>query len=948
MRFTRRSRLAAAAAILAFALPLLARAADRQPQVPDLQVEKYTLPNGLDVILLEDHTTPVVGVNIWYKVGSKNEKLGRTGFAHLFEHLMFQGSKHHDKEYFAPIEKLGAQINGSTNTDRTNYFETLPSNALELALWLESDRMGFLLATLTQQKLDNQRDVVKNERRQRVDNVPYGQSMEKMLEAMYPAGHPYHHSVIGSMADLSAASRGDVSAFFQSYYTPNNASLAIVGDFKPAEAKQLVEKYFGPIPRGPEVDKLPPNVPKLETSKHVTMTDRVSLPRVQLAWPTVELGHPDEHALGVLAAVLGQLPKENRLYRTLVFEKQRAVSATASDRSSALAGTFEVMITARPGQALDELVTIADSEIERLKREGPTEDEVMKTQNDYEASLIFSLESATRLADFLNSNNVEFGDPKAYADRLRKLFAVTPADVKRVANQYLIAHRVRLDVNPGAPTPRAPEAVVDRGAQAASAPVAAAEIKDIFDRSKMPQVGPNPIFTPPPVVRRRLSNGLEVLIAERHRLPILSLRLFVRGGDNLAPPGKEGLSGMTASLMTEGTQSRDAMKLAGELSEIGASLFGNGGLEESSLSLSTLTRHEAKALDLFTDVLLRPSFPEADLERLRKRRSAALLRRRDTAQGVATVVFDKLLYGTGHPYGRIDTPESVKNMMRDDLTAFYNKIFVPNNSALIVAGDTTPDVITAKLEEALRDWKPGEIPQLKYPEPPQPPSDVAVYLVDKPSAAQSMLRVGHVGVPRSTPDYFPLVVLNGALGGQFSSRINLNLREDKGYTYGARSSFAFREGPGPFQAGGAVQTAVTKEALVELLKELTDITAARPLNDTELAFAKDRLIKGFPSRFETTAGQAGALSELVEFRLPDDYFTTYQSRIEAVTKADVERVAKQHLKPQHMTILIVGDRKTVEPKLKELPLAQVVHVLDADGNPVSPHATSATGSSGGH
>jgi len=943
MRLMIRVQRIALAAFLTFFLNATVGAADRQAQVPELKVEKYTLPNGLEVLMLEDHTTPVVGVNLWYKVGSKNEKTGRTGFAHLFEHMMFQGTEHHDKEYFAPIEKLGAQINGSTNTDRTNYFETLPSNGLELALWLESDRMGFLLPALTQAKLDNQRDVVKNERRQSVDNVPYGQSREKMLAAMYPPDHPYYHSVIGSMADLSAASRADVSAFFRTYYTPNNASLAIVGDFKPKEAKRLVAMYFGPIPSGPKVLKLTPSIPKLGGPKHVTMTDRVSLARVQLAWPTVEHGHRDESALRVLGAVLGQLPKENRLYRTLVFDKQLAVEAYAGGRQSELAGTFDVTITAKPGQKLDELVKIADEQIERLKKEGPTGEEIVKSQNGDEAGLIFSLQSATRLADFLNSNNVQDGDPKSYADRMKKLFAVTPEDVKRVANKYLTADRVRLDVNPGPPTPRPAEAVVDRsGQQAADGPTTVA-IKDSFDRGKMPVVGPNPAFAPPPVVRRKLSNGLEVLIAERHQLPILSLRLVARGGDDLVPVGKEGLAGLSASLLTEGTETRDALKLAGELSEIGASLNANGGRETSSISLSTLTKHEAKALDLFADVLLHPAFPEKDLERLRKQTLAALLRRRDSAGGIASVVFPKLLYGSGHPYGRQDTPASVKGLTRDDAVHLYKMIFLPNNAALIVAGDTTPDVITAKLEEALKDWKPGEAPEVKYPQPPAPPKGVTVYLVDKPAAAQSVISLGKVGVPRNTPDYFPLVVMNGALGGQFSSRINLNLREDKGYSYGAHSRFDFLQGPGPFQAGGSVQTAVTKEALVELFKEITDINGLRPLTAAELAFAKDRLVKGFPSRFETALGQAAALSELFIYHLPDNYFTTYQSKIEAVTKEDADRVAKKYLEPEEMTVLVVGDRKIVEPKLKELPYAQDLHVLDPEGNPVPKDGASSGG-----
>jgi zinc protease len=387
--------------------------------------------------------------------------------------------------------------------------------------------------------------------------------------------------------------------------------------------------------------------------------------------------------------------------------------------------------------------------------------------------------------------------------------------------------------------------------------------------------------------------------------------------------------------MNEGTETRDALKLAGELSEIGASLNAYGGQETTGLALSTLTKHEAKALDLFADVLLHPAFPEKDLERLRKQTLAALMRRRDSAGGIASVVFPKLLYGSGHPYGRQDTLASVKGLTRDDMVHLYKTIFLPNNAALIAVGDTTPDVITAKLEEVLKDWKPGEAPELKYPQPPAPPKGVTVYLVDKPAAAQSVLSVGKVGVPRSTPDYFPLVVMNAALGGQFSSRINLNLREDKGYSYGARSSFDFLQGPGPFEAGGSVQTAVTKEALVELFKEITDINGLRPLTAAELAFAKDRLVKGFPSRFETALGEAAALSELFIYHLPDDYFTTYQSKIEAVTKEEADRVAKKYLEPEEMTVLVVGDRKVVEPKLKELPYALDLHVLDPEGNPVS-------------
>ena len=629
---------------------------------------------------------------------------------------------------------------------------------------------------------------------------------------------------------------------------------------------------------------------------------------------------------------------------------------SAASRQSELRGSFVVTISARPGQRLDDLVKIADEQIWNIEKEGPTQNEVAKAQNAHEASLILGLQSATRLADFLNSNNVEFGDPRAYAGRMRKLFAVTAQDVKGVARKYLTGGRARLDIKPGPVTQRtastvdagrkrasslpspqpaasnAAEAVVDRQGQGGEGIVSAAvAIVDTFDRSKMPEIGQATAFIPPPVVRRKLSNGLDLLIAETHQSPILTMRLICRGGDNVVPGGKEGLAAMTAHLLREGTLSRDAVKLAGELLDIGASLGSTGGIESSGLALSALTRHEAKAIELFADVLLHPSFPEKDFERLRTLRLAAVLRRRDTAGGIAGFVFPKLLYGSSHPYGRAETSSSIEGLSRDDVVHFYKTVFLPNNSALIVVGDTTPDAITAKLEAALHGWRPGEPPQPKYPDPP-PPQALTVYMVDKPALAQSVIAVGHVGVCRDTPDYFALLVMNAVLGGQSGSRINLNLREDKGYTYGARSTLSFRQGPGPFEASASVQTAMTAEALVELLKEIKDITGSRPVTDLELACAKDSLKKSLPLRFDTTRGQTGTLSELVLFRLADDYFTTYQSKIDAVTREDVARVAKKYIDFEHLTILIVGDRKLIEPKLKETPCAAVVRVLDNEGN----------------
>lgn len=910
-----------------------ARGEDRKPQVPDLKVEKYTLPNGLEVILNEDHNMPVVGVNVWYKVGSKNEKRGRTGFAHLFEHLMFQGSEHHDNEYFGPLEKHGAQLNGSTNEDRTNYYETVPRNALELALWLEADRMGFLLPALTQKKLDNQRDVVKNERRQRVDNVPYGQANEKLDQALYPEDHPYHHSVIGSMADLSAASLEDVSAFFRTYYVPNNASLVISGDFEPAQARELVARYFGPIPRGPEVARLTPNVPRLAESKHVTMTDKVTLPMTRLVWPSVPHGHPDERALDVLAAILGQLDKENRLFWALMYNRHVAVNVAAYQQNKMLSGEFGVVLVGAVGQSLDELVKLADAEIERLKKDGVTDNEVRKAQNAEESQLIVGLESTTRKADFLNANNVFDGDPQAYKKDLVELFAVTAADVKRVANTYLTGNRIRVDVTPGAPTPRAPEVAVDPKSQAplTSPPVVA--IKDPFDRSVMPKVGPAPDFKLAPVTRRKLSNGLEVLVSERHTLPILSLQLVIKSGETLVPADRAGLAELTASLREEGTRTRDALTLAGELAEIGATLSSSAGEERSVVGITMLTKHLDRGLELYSDVLLNPSFPEKELVRLKLRTLAGIEARTDSASGIADLVFPRILYGSNHPYSRpIDgVAETVKAITREDVAAFHARTFVPGNAALIVVGDTTADVIAARLEAALKDWKPGDVPHVDLPSIPDAPEGPILYLVDKAAAAQSQLTIGKVGLPRSTPDYFPLLVMNAVLGGQFSSRINLNLREEKGYTYGASSGFQFRLGPGPFAAEAPVQTAVTRDALVEMIKELTDITTNRPPTEAELAFAKDRMILGFPTRFETTRGMASTLADLVAYGLPDDYFGRYTANVAAVTPADAARVARKYLDFKTMSILVVGDRSQIEDSLKSLPFVKGVRRLNAEG-----------------
>ena len=920
-------------------------AESRKPQIPELKIEKYSLKNGLTVILHEDHKTPVVSVNILYKVGSKDEKLGRTGFAHLFEHMMFQGSKNHDTDYIPPLEKIGANLNGSTSEDQTVYFETVPSNALELALWLEADRMGFLLPSMTQQKLDNQRDVVKNERRQSVDNVPYGQAEEALLEALYPADHPYHHSVIGSMTDLSAARLADVAAFFRIYYVPNNAILCVAGDFQPAQAKQWIEKYFGPLPRGPEVKAPKASVPRLPAAKHLRLTDAVSLPRAQLTWPTVPAKHPDEPALDVLATILGGLPKENRLFRALMYDRQLAAQVVASHPTQVLTGTFEVELYARPGEKLEDLVKIANDEIERLKKDGPTTDEVRKAQIERESGLIMGLQSVTRKASVLNQYMEMFGDPLGYRTELERVFTVTPADVTRVARRYLGPQRIELDVVQGPPASRPPEAAVDQAKQAPLTSPELAVVSDTFDRSIMPKLGPVPHYVPPRFERRSLSNGLELRIVERHDLPIITLDLIARSGETSTPKGKEGLCSIAASLLDEGTKTRDALRRS-PCRCPGRDRLGPGQCRRAGINDRQPDHADPASrpggVDLYTDVILNPSFPDKELRRLKLQRLAQLKARADDAEQTAAAVFPaRFNYGLDHPYGRPDlgTHGSVQSINPDDAIAFYRRIMVPGNAVLVIVGDVQPDPIVAALEARLRSWAPGAVTPAPSVAPPSLPPRRAVYLIDKPAAAQSVLTVGKIGAARKSPDFFALRVMDAILGGQFASRLNMNLREDKGYSYGAQSSFSFLRGPGPFEADALVQTAVTKESLVEIMKELTDITGRRPVTDQELSFAKQGIIQGFPSRFETTFGVAGQLAILVTDLLPDDEFDHYQARVEAVTKADADRVAREYITPASMTILVVGDRSLVEGPLKSLPFVQTIQRLDTEGNPLAPPAS---------
>ncbi len=910
--------------------------------IPKIPFEKYTLPNGMDVILHEDHSTPIVGVNIWYHVGSKNEQPGKTGFAHLFEHMMFQGSKHLDKDYFLPLQKAGGRINGSTSLDRTNYWETVPSNFLELALWMESDRMAFLLPSMTPERLENQRSVVKNERRQSYENKPYGQVYETILAALLPPDHSYSWPTIGSMADLDQASREDVANFFRQYYHPANASLCIAGDFNPAEAKKLVEKYFAPIAPGPKPEKMKPSVPELKESKRIKMTDRVGLARLYLTWLTVPMLAEDDAELDVLGDVLAG-GKTSRLYRRLVRDEQIAQDVMAGQDSGEISGSFSITATARPGKTLPDVEKIVLEEIKKIQDEPPTAEEISRAAANRETAMVKSLEGISEFngrADRLNMYNVMTGDPGYLEKDFARYGKVTPSDVQRVAKKYLSRANVAVEVTPGkeqtvTPDPRV-AAVEARKEMAKSVktpiiPTAKEPAEDAA-RTTLPTAGAEPKFQLPPLHRAKLSNGMSLLVMENHETPAVSVHVTFPVGGADDPAGKSGLASLAAATWDEGTETRSSEQIAEGLADIGASLAVVAGKDDFAARLYSLKGRLPKALDILGDVLRNPAFPQKELSRQQNMALGRLMQIRNEATILANLTVLQAMYGYDHPYGHpsFGDAASLKSITRDDLKKFQTEKIAPNAATVIVVGDVTLDEAKTELERVFADWKKeGTKAETKFAAPTELPT--RMILIDKPGAAQSVVTAALVGTERSTPDYFPLSVMNSALGGQFASRLNMNLREDKGYTYGARTLFDWRgRGTGTYTASASVQTAVTAPALTEMIKEIREIAADRPIKADEMDFCKTFVIRGFPANFETSSSLAAQLESIVQFHLPDDYFNTIQPGIASVTTDQVTEVAKKYLKPENLLIVVVGDREKVEKSLRELPVGKDLKVLQFD------------------
>jgi zinc protease len=926
-----RTSVAAAMVAVCFATSGVAIAQKKSAKVegklklPVLKYETYTLPNGLKVITHEDHRLPLVAVDLWYHVGPLNERPGRTGFAHLFEHMMFEGSEHvGEKAHIKFVQGAGAtDVNGTTDFDRTNYFETMPANQLELALWLESDRMGFLMEGLDRKLLTNQRDVVRNERRQG-EGRPYAAANEAVAHLLYPKGHPYYGDVIGSHADIEAARIADIRDFHQQFYTPNNASIAIAGDFDAAKLKELLTKYFGPIPAGPKVDPVTVVTPPITSQKRETVTDTVKLPQVTIAWLTPPAYTPESYDVSAAMFALGGA-KASRLDQALIYKTQVAQRVSCYDRPDKLNGTAQCSIVAKPGVKLEDLEATFWSELGKLQAEGPTGEEVEAAKAGALTQKIAGLQRLGGfggVADTLDEYNQYTGDPGFLPKDIAMGEAVSVASTKAAVVKYLTKESaVVVYCVPGKKVlddvPRSP-ADTDANVKITNPYSAEFEASQAW-RKEVPKAGP-PVTVHLPVPETfTLANGLKVYVVPQHSLPVLSASFVTRAGSENNVSGKEGLASLTAQTMGESTTTRDLKTLADAEERLGVSIGVYATMDGASSGLTVLTDHTGAAFDLFSDVLLRPAFKEEDLDRLKKQRLIGIQQETDNVQAMIFRVGPKLLYGD-HPYGAsgTGTTESVTSLTRGDLTGFYAGHYGPKDSALVLVGDVTEPEAKKLAEQYFGKWTGNASAAINLPPAPAAPV-THVVIVDKPGAPQTALEAFGLGVPANSPDLQTLQVMNYVLGGSFASRINMNLREVHGYTYGANSQFQSYRAGGGFIAGGLVKTDVTGAAATQLMYEIKRFPTTPP-SEAELNEAKVANVQSLPGRFETSGAIAGSMTSLFLYDRPLDYYATLPAK-------DVH--------PDQLIIVAAGDRTKIEPQLKEANLGPV-EVRDINGKLVDP------------
>ncbi len=912
--------------------PVTAASAETALSLPDLvaQVvipyEQFELANGLTVIVHEDRKAPIVGVAVWYNVGSKDEPKGKTGFAHLFEHLMFNGSENAPEDYFQYLAEMGAtDYNGTTWFDRTNYFQTVPRPALERALWLESDRMGYLLGAVTQEKLDNQRSVVQNEKRQG-DNQPGGLVFYEVLATLFPEGHPYHHDAIGSMADLDAASMADVRAWFRDKYGPNNATLVLAGDISAAEARPLVEKYFGPIARGPVNEPAQAEVTTLAAPVRKPFKDQVAATRVTRYWAVEGLTGADRIALDVGASILGGLAS-SRLDKVLVRDEQVAVSVSASNYAFQRIGLLSVDATLKEGVELATLEARLDAVVNRLIAEGPTEDEVRRAVTSKLARTIRGLEQVggfTGKAQTLAEGKVLAGDPEFYAREFATLAALTPAEVQRALARWMTRPALTVVLEPGERDAAYDEANAVGGVGNASERDRSAETLTVSVERPKPPIEAIPELDFPALERATLKNGMSVTYARRAAVPATYVTLSFDAGTAADPVERRGLADLTTSLFVEGTAQLTSQEIAEASERLGLSITTGGGSDRSTFTLSALSANLAPSLDLLRQVVREPAFAPADLERVRSRTITAIQQAMKSPQGVAQRALAPEIFGSANPYGGNPTVESVRAIARDELLAFKDRWIRPDNGEVFVISDQPLAEVVAALNRAFGDWKAPKVrkgaKQFAMPAPASS-SGSRIILIDRPNSPQSFILGAQLTpLDASTAEFIDFNSANNALGGSFLARLNMNLRETKGWSYGVTGRAQPREKAVVYTISGGVQADRTGDSLAEMIRETRQFLTTSGVSAEELARSQAAEIGELPGRFETSPAVLGAMQSLALFRRPDNYYEMLVPRYRSQTAQSLDAAARAALKADGFVWIVVGDASTVRAQLDPLGL----------------------------
>ena len=880
-------------------------------ELPDIKYDKFTLPNGLRVIVHEDRKIPVVAVNVWYHVGSKDELPGKTGFAHLFEHLMFNGTENYNNEYFGPFQQVGAtNMNGTTNNDRTNYFENVPTPALDLALWMESDRMGHLLGVVNQEKLDEQRGVVQNEKRQG-ENQPFGRVFIQASKATFPVGHPYSWTTIGSMEDLNAATLEDVQLWFKTYYGPNNAVLSLAGDINVDEAKKIVTKYFGDIPPGPSPIKKKKWIAKRSGEKREIMYDRVPNARIYKVWNTPEIGSPEHARFELLASLLTD-GKNSALYQELVYKRQLATSVSAFYYDREIAGQFWIAADLANGRSLDDLEDAMDNALSEFIKKGPSAKRLKNTKTSIRASSIKGLQRVGGFggkSDLLAYSEVYTGNPGAYLEFINGIMEITSREVKETANAWLTDGANVITVVPEQ------NRTYDSESSA--------------DRSKLPFPTEFPELDLPQIQRAKLSNGLEVVLAERHDVPMINLSFQIKSGHATDPKEQPGLANFTMSMLTEGTKSFDALELSDRLEELGTDLYTSTGLDSSSINISSLKSSFEESIEIMFEVITEPTFDQQEIDRKKIRWLAAIDQSLSTPNGMVSNLIPEILYGEDHPYAKPfsgnGTRESIQWMSRDDLVNYKNRFIAPSNGTLILVGDTTLDEILPILEAQFGSWPENRMlkgVQLDYTINKETDSR-RVFLIDKPGAVQSLIVAGQLMPGMRTSDEIDIDLMNRVIGGSFTSRLNMNLREDKSWSYGVRTRLSQYKGPRPMLVSAPVQTDKTVDSIQEIIREYDEYLSSNPAKNEELEAIVNDLSLGLIGDFETFGSLLSGLSGIVSFDREDDFLDNLPTKYRSMTIDDINAAAERYIDPSIWTWVIVGDLSKIEQGIRELDLGEI-------------------------